>query len=365
MTTETLLRAQDFDLSIEDVVADPAFHSEFPQVDLPFQITIGGLTMEGISISLTKALASGRLPPDLEYQDELVSLRFDFDGFSITLFADAILSQDVNDPSAPVSVFFTHPTDGHLSPLRYLINSYVAGDTVTLGQLLSTGTGPGQIKTHAAAPIAKPKRKLWRVGVLAVLGFLFGFLATDMIYQRVLLSTEPRPLVISPEVQTLRATASGQLALINPQAGAGDVAFSLLTNRGELVSLRMPCACDATLASGAFEGATVLSGDPILDLTPANAVPLAQARLSQKGLARFLAGDQAEVVFANGGVLPVALQMDTSQPTPTATVLWPAGASLPDEGSVARLRFNKLEGRAARALKAQLTSISTRLTTLF
>ena len=70
MTTDTLLREPFLNTDTEDQSdVGLAFQSEFPQVKLPFQISIGGLNMEGISISLTKALVSGRLPPDLEYQD--------------------------------------------------------------------------------------------------------------------------------------------------------------------------------------------------------------------------------------------------------------------------------------------------------
>lgn len=362
MTTDTLLREPETGFDTEGMDAELAFHSEFPQVKLPFQITIGGLIMDGISISLTKALVSGRLPPDLEYQDELVSMRFDFDGFSVTLFADAILSQDASDPNAPVSVFFTHPTDGHLSPLRYLINSFIAGDTVTLGQLLSNGAAPSQVRPHVARK--KPRRGLvsWNVAMLALLGLLFGFAATDLVYQRLLLTQEARPLVITQEVQTLRATAPGQIALLNPDAAEGEVAYKLLTNRGDLLSLRMPCTCASDLAEGAFVGATVLSGDPILTLSSEQSVSLAQARLSQRGLSRYLAGDQAEVVFANGAVIPVTLAIDTSKAQPTATILWPDGTRVSADGTIARLRFNKLNGRLARSVKSRLTDYASLIT---
>ncbi|WP_370229299.1 hypothetical protein [Cognatishimia sp.] len=365
MTVNTLLRVPEFDLAPEEALTDPGFHSEFPQVNLPFQITIGGLTMDGISISLTKALASGRLPADLEYQDELVSLRFDFDGFSITLYADAILSQDANDAQAPVSVFFTHPTDGHLSPLRYLINSFVAGDTVTMGHLLSSGAAPEQVRPQASTPAAKPARKPLRILLLALLGFGFGFAATDMIYHRVLLSHEPRPLTITQDSQALRATASGQIALINPQAAQGDVAYSLLANRGDLVSVRMPCDCAADPAQGAFQGATVLSGDPILLLTSDTVSATAQLRLSQRGLSRYLAGDQAEVVLADGRIVPVDLRIETPDAQTTATVIWPQDTQAPDPDSIALLRFNKLNGRFVRTLSARLTEVRARLLNKF
>ena len=357
MTTDTLLREQDLGYESEDVDAELAFHSEFPQVHLPFQITIGGLTMEGISISLTKALVAGRLPPDLEYQDELVSLRFDFDGFSVTLFADAILSQDVQDPQAPVSVFFTHPTDGHLSPLRYLVNSFIAGDTVTLGQLLSTGAAPSQVSPQVARKAQGGSLVSWTTVMLALLGLLFGFAATDLVYQRVILTQEARPLVITQDVQTLRATASGQIAMVNPDAAEGEVAYTLITNRGDFLSLRMPCDCASELADGAFAGATVLGGDPILTLLPQDSTPVAYAQLSQRGLERYLAGDQAEVVFASGRVVPVALRMDTSKAQPRATIVWPHGVSVPSGGTIARLRFNKLNGRMARSVKSRLSEL--------
>ena len=358
MTTDTLLREPFLNTDTEDQSdAGLAFQSEFPQVKLPFQISIGGLNLEGISISLTKALVSGRLPRDLEYQDELVSLRFDFDGFSVTLFADAILSQDTNDPSAPISVFFTHPTDGHLSPLRYLINSFIAGDTVTLGQLLSTGAAPSQLRPNPPKNVPRRIQVSMRVVALAGLGLLFGMVASDLVYQRLILSYEPRPLVISSSDQMLRATAAGQITFLNPGAAEGDIAFTLVSNRGEFFSLRMPCACESTIAGGLFEGATVLSGDPVLALQ-SESQPVVQADLSQAGLARFFRGDQAEVVTPEGRIQPVRLRLDTSTARPLATVVFPENAKPLVTGQIARLRFNKMNGRVSRYLKSRLAEIA-------
>lgn len=358
MTTDTLFKEplSGFDDSGYGT-SELAFHSEFPQVKLPFQITIGGLHFEGISISLTKALVSGQLPSELDYQDELVSLRFDFDGFSVTLFADAILSQDASEPGAPISVFFTHPTDGHLAPLRYLINSFIAGDTITLGQLLSTGAAPSAVRPHVARKPRSVAALSWRVALFGLLGFLFALAAVDLTYQRLILTQEPRALVISQQTQNLRATASGQIAFLNPGAAEGDVAFTLVTNDGNFFSLRMPCACKSRVADGLFEGATVLSGDTVLTLVQSDTAPIAQTRLSQRGLTRHLAGDQAEVVFTDGRVMPVALGIDLSKAQPIATVRWPDAATFPDQGQIAQLRFNKLNGRMAQSLKSRLSEI--------
>ena len=124
----------------------------------------------------------------------------------------------------------------------------------------------------------------------------------------------------------------------------------------------MPCTCTSDLAKGVFVGATVLSGDPILMLFSDQSEPLAQARLSQRGLTRYLAGDQAEVVFVTGAVIPVTLAIDTSKAQPTATILWPEGTRVPADGTIARLRFNKLNGRLARSVKSRLTGYASLIT---
>jgi hypothetical protein len=93
-------------------------------------------------------------------------------------------------------------------------------------------------------------------------------------------------------------------------------------------------------------------------LHPKDADPVATARLSFRGLERYLAGDQAEVVFVDGAVVPVSLKMDTSEVQPTAKIEWPGQFVFPPEGTVARLRFNKLNGSLVRSLKSRFDALT-------
>lgn len=325
-----------------------AFHSDYPQIKMPFQVVIGGIHMDGLSLSLTKALVAGKLPEDLEYQDELISLRFDFDGFSITLFADAILSQDSTDLSAPISVFFTNPTDAHLNPLRYLINSYISGETVTLGHLLSVGATPQVESVSSPVKPLQERRSLFQAALFVGLGIAFLWLATGLVRERILLSYEPQPIQLMANEMALRATAAGQLLSLNTHAREGEIAFGIMSNAGEVINLRMPCDCEARQADRSFQGASVLAGEAVLYLSNGPSL-FADHKLSSAGTKRLLAGDQAELVLGDGTVYPVELSLLSADAASTVRVEFPPELRVEGGPDLAQLRFNRLSPETQRA----------------
>ncbi|MGR3837778.1 MAG: hypothetical protein ACU0A2_05445 [Cognatishimia sp.] len=344
-------------LDTEPRAEDPelSFHSDFPQVKIPFQATIAGVQMDGISLSQTKALVQGVLPEHLDYQDDLISLRFDFDGFSISLFADAILAQDRKAPNAPIAAYFSQPTDAHFLPLRYLVNSFLAGDVVTVGQLLSTGAQEQDIEASPDRP-PKPRSKL-RLLALWAMGPLLIYLVSQLFLSNALYTYGPHPVVFAHSEQALRATVSGQIVALNPNARAGEIGYTLMGNTGELVSPRMPCNCLSEASEGVFVGATVMAGEPVLNIRDRHAPIEATVTLSQRGLAHHLAGARAELLLRDGRVVPVELATrGKDAATMAADVRLP---DLPDitDGDIARLRFNRLPaalGRAAHSFKSRM-----------
>lgn len=322
------------------------YQDEFPQVKLAFQAVVGGLHLEGISLSLDKALVHGELPHDLEYQDELISLRFDFEGYALTLFADVILTQESDAPHAPITLHFTNPSDPHLAPLRYLINSYIAGDLVTVGNLLSHQRAIHHRET-ISEPDPRPQTVRFAARLLLILALSLGLfaLAAQTFYERIILSYEPNPVQITLPEYPLRARASGQIAYMNANAAKGDVAVTQIANSGVVFDLVMPCDCQAVVAPGVFEGATMLAGDRIFTLYERLGPLSAEIRLSENGIARYLAGDHASLEFANGQTVPVsigstaagqdgAMRLTLIQPDPELVGQ--------DQTRIGRLRFSKI-----------------------
>lgn len=323
---------------------------EHPQLEIPFSVKIGDRRLGGRSLSLTHAVAEGLLPPALNGAVEPATIRFDFHGFSVQLFADVAIHKegDAGDPS--VILRFNDPTGSHLAPLRYVLNSYLAGDMVSMGGLLGY-TGPVQVKSKAKAapdPFSVRLGRFARRSAVVAASVALIAVAGGGIYERLTLGYEPRPVTIGPSGSTLRATAAGQITYVDRNASAGDVIYSISANSGDFLSVKMPCDCTVDALPDFFEGATVMTGTPLVTLVDPSAPLTAQTELTFEGVATFLEGAQPELVFSDGTVLPVGLELmqaaDTtvrSEETVRAMVELPA--SLPPvaaANATAQLRMN-------------------------
>lgn len=326
------------------------YQDEHPQLQIPFTVQVGERRMEGKSISVTHANVSGLLPPAEHGARETAVLRFDFEGFSVNLYAEVDVEKVGASDTADISLRFCDPVGSHLAPLRYIMNSHLAGDLVTVGRILGY-TGPTQVKENK--PAARPgltKRVGNGVRHLAVLGLSAGliFLAANIVQDRFVFSYEARPVMLGISGDTLRATAAGQISYANDQARFGEVAYSINANSGNLLSVQMPCECEMQALPGFYEGATILAGTPLIKLIRSDASVEATTQISFEGAARLLAGDQAELVLNDGQVVPVIVDLtehaDVAQNvnflTAQITPVDPARAELVVD-QTARLRFRR------------------------
>ena len=326
------------------------YKDEHPQLQIPFTAQIRDRRLEGKSISVTQAIVSGLLPPSGDGARDTVVLRFDFEGFSVSIFAEVQIEKLGASDSSEICLRFCEPTASHLAPLRYIMNSHLAGDLVTVGRFLGY-TGPTQIKQNAPAAksgmmsgAGKGLRHLALLGLSAALIFM----AATVIRERVVFSYEARPVTLNASGDTMRATAAGQVSFINENARFGEVAYSISANSGELLSVRMPCDCEVSLQPGFYEGATVLAGTPLLTLARPDAPVQATTQISLEGAARILAGDEAELVLRDGRIVPVAIDlMDQTDNTPSVDLVG-AQITLVDPameetviGETGRLRFRR------------------------
>ncbi len=322
------------------------FEDEHPQLKLPFTAAIGDRKLEGESLSITKAIVSGLLPPFDGEQEELVSLRFDFDGFSINMFIEAFVTQSGESDDPRVTLRFADPTGEHLAALRYILNSFIAGHVVNMGQLLGF-TGPTVVRSQPKPLETPTSRRIMnglRAGAVFVAGVTLVYAATTVVYNRVAFLYEANPVVLSVEGPSLRATSAGQITFINTEAGQGDVAYSILSTSGDLLSTQMPCDCQIVLAEGMTTGATVLAGDPVLQLANEGAGFVGEATVSDEGMARIIAGDTAELEMASGQIVPVSLTFKQTAAlggigVPAKVVVSEEFESATQSGDVGRLRF--------------------------
>lgn len=327
------------------------YEDEHPQLQMPFTAQIGDRRFEGTSISVTHAKVSGLVPPSDNGTRGSAVLRFDFEGFSVNLYADVEIEKRGASDNADICLRFTDPVGSHLAPLRYIMNSHLAGDLVTVGRFLGY-TGPTEVKQKA--PPAKPGiaqrlgNTLRKAGLVA-LSLVLMAMAGNVIHQRVMFSYEARPVTFVTSGETLRATAAGQISYADENARFGEVAYSISANSGDLLSVRMPCECEIIPLAEFYEGATILAGTPLVKLVATEATVEGTAQISFEGAARLLAGDQPELVLSNGQTVPVSIDLSgQSEATQTTTPFLTAQVTLLDPtqadavvDQTGRLRFRR------------------------
>ncbi|WP_134643113.1 hypothetical protein [Pseudaestuariivita atlantica] len=290
--------------------AQPAIASSFvtekehPICPIPFTVQIGDDKMEGTGLSLTHAYVRVPVSPDegLIGTRHLASIQFQFEGFQLDLTPEVIIAR--GREHGEVALEFADPTGAHLPQLRYVINSFIAGDFVTLGAFLSY-TGPVKPKSPKAQAGEKKRNYVKSLGVILVSLMLIA-VALNIVMQRYIHSYEPRPVFIAQAGQELRSTSAGQITYLNPEAGEGEVIYSISANSGDILNFQLPCDCTITLADGVFEGATVLPSDPVLSFHQRGETRVqVEAMMSVEGLSRAVNGENVSIVMSDGRVLPV------------------------------------------------------------
>ncbi len=274
---------------------------DHPVIQVPFMLEIDGRSYRGHGLSLVMAEMGGLVDPALDGQGRLIHLLFAFDGFHIALSLEGVV-QAVDRDAGRATVVFSDPTGPHLPQLRHILNSYIAGDLVTLGQTLGVaGASPKAAGSKAALP-ATPVAVLRRVwGTLVMGGLTVALLASvaAIVFGRVYATPVAAPAQVRVDGTTLGAVAAGQIDYINPAAQMGEVAFSLRATSGQMMSITMPCDCVATLA-GPGVGATVLPGAPVLQLAQADAGLVLTGTVPREELFALAAADHVMVAFADG-----------------------------------------------------------------
>lgn len=282
---------------------DFVYGAEHPVLPIPFKAQIGEHRLDGVELSVTAAYVAitGTLDPAWVGHKEIVKLQFDFQGFSVTLFPEIVVTGSRHE--GEMTMQFMDPAGAHLPQLRYIINGYIAGDLATLGGMLSY-TGPTQPKPQAVPDSVSKMFRIRGFGV-AALSFALILATAGVLYYRLTQSYEPRPVFIERVGKEMRASAAGQVAFLNPKAKAGEVVFTINSNSGDVLNFQLPCDCEVTVTDGVFEGATVLPIDSILTFFDSTFGVRVQTQMSIEGLAQVMTGDRAYLDVNDGRTVPV------------------------------------------------------------
>ncbi|MFT5797423.1 MAG: alginate biosynthesis protein Alg44 [Candidatus Azotimanducaceae bacterium] len=286
------------------------FENEHPMLTMPFSMKLGDQRINGIRISVTDlemAVPSGTM---VAGRKGVVTLTFPFEGFEIS-FAAQVTATDRGDVNTSV-LLFSEPTGAHLAQLRYIMNSYIGGDIVTLNGLMSY-SGPTQPKSPKTASKKSIRDRIRSIGV-ALLSLMLALIAVTVVFSRYNSAYEQHPVFIDRAGLPMLATVSGQLTYLNADAPAGEVAYSIASNTGDVLSFQMPRDGEVALASEIFEGATVLPTDLIMTILDIKSLLRLRTLISIEGLTRALQGDAATLELSDGRTMPVTIKVrDTTR----------------------------------------------------
>ena len=336
------------EVEMVEIPSEFGFETEHPVIAMPFKVQFGENRLDGIELSVTAAYVAiaGKLDPAWVGHKEFLKIQFDFQGFSVSIFPEVMVAGARRD--GEMTLQFLDPAGAHLPQLRYVLNSYIAGDFVSLGGLMAY-SGPTQPKVAKSVEGTASKFRIRSLAV-AVMSMTLIVVAAGVIANRYTQSYESRPVFVERLGNEMRASTAGQVAFLNPQAKKGEVVFSINANTGDVLSFQLPCDCEVAVTKGIFVGATVLPIDSILSFFGTTVEPSVETQMSIEGLARAMSGDTAYLDMADGRSIRVAvvatsatnaaaLQGDLFVPVdlvPDAGVLGPD-----DIGKSARLRLSK------------------------
>lgn len=284
--------------------------NEHPMLTMPFTVKIGDERIEGTRISVAEVEAAGLKGRVVAGNKYLATISFPFEDFAITLTAQ-LTATDRGEGDNCI-MLFSEPTGAHLAQLRYIMNSYIAGDLVTLNGLMSY-SGATQPKAPKAVA-RKRKRDRVRSIVVALASLAIALVAATVVLSRYTSDYEMHPVFIDRAGLPMQATVAGQVTYLNPKAAVGEVAYSIASNTGDVLSFQMPRAGEVVLASEIFEGATVLPTDLILTILDVNSLLRLRTLISIEGLTRALQGDVATIELSDGRRLPATIKVrDTTR----------------------------------------------------
>ena len=284
-----------------------AVENEHPMIAAQFVLTLNGACYVGTALSLTKLSAQLQKGEGLAPGARGIGLmQFVFDGFTLSIQPE-LVAQEM-DVQGTTTFLFADPTGAHLPQLRYILNSVIAGDVVSLDGVMSY-SGPLAPKEPKPEPEATWRDRARPLAGLAISAMLvIG--ASALVASRYMTEYEFYPVSVTRDGQTMRATAAGQIAYLNPEAGQGEVAFSVNSNTGDVLNFTMPCDCDAIVQSGIAEGSTVLRTDLVMTIFDNMSSPRVETLMSVEGLGRALRGDAVHMEMTDGRSIPVRVVTD-------------------------------------------------------
>lgn len=281
---------------------------DHPVLEIPYTVIIDGRQYAGKELSLVEAKISGLSAPELHGTNRLVILQFPFSGFSIALQIEAKIKRLENAYNELV-LSFTNPTASHLSQLRYILNSHIAGEIVTTADILAVADDEDKPKKQKNAEaenrfltiVNRVVRGTFALGAVAGLAAMVSVIA----YNKFFVSEVPSLGTVLIEGQQIRSVVSGQISRLSPNASLGEPLAVVQSSQGEFHIISMPCDCAVDLGRSAV-GDTILTGELIATLSSDADQAFVQIAVPSEQVKKMLDGGIMEFHLANGEVLSVS-----------------------------------------------------------
>lgn len=275
-------------------LAGPTDH---PVIAIPFHVEINGRQYIGRGVSLVRAEISGLIDPQMLGQQRIAWFVFRFQGFTVGLPVEVRI-QDIETAKGTAALEFLDPMGEHLPQLRHLVNAFIAGDLVTLGNVLAARP-PVTAKPRGPQDNGRHLRRFGGTLVLLVLTAALVALVATKVFDRVFTYRLAAPVAAGFDGRTLAATATGQIEFLDPEAKSGEVAYAIRANTGQTLSVVQPCDCRVEVL-GVEVGSTVFAGDPVLRVSERDAAIVLAGSIRPEEMLELARASSFDITFADG-----------------------------------------------------------------
>lgn len=277
-----------------------------PLLDMPFTVSFGGRNFSGTQISLVEAVIHDVQNTDIEASSCLAVFLFPFNDLVIGLKIDIDIYRDEQTHDT-LLLKFSDPTGAHLAQLRYILNSYIAGDIINAGEVLQIVNEEEKPKKHISIEDKRGLPWLTRVirgtfATAAVAGLVL--IVSSLAYNKFFVSEVPGLATVVSDGQVVRSAVSGQILRLSPEAKKGEVLAVIQSSRGEFYTVAMPCDCVMSFGENSV-GNTILSGDAIATLSSKEDAVFVQASIPASLAKKMLGGAIVEFALPDGRVFDI------------------------------------------------------------
>lgn len=293
------------------IVHESEAQRQYVRLQLPVELEIGGKrylgedwSSGGVALKWpVEELRSDHTPIRMEKHFHAVVL-FKFDVFQINLPVE-LEARNVSAEKGRVGCRFVNLTAGQISLLQFIVNAYITGEIVRMGDIIGV-VARNNFTDKRALPSATEgltsgqlfKRKLSKMFNWAL---VFGASGGLLLY--IVLGLWERNFIVTADTATVMAES---LLVESPKAGKlyyqpikpgtrvnkGAPLLMVETSKGNMESVDSPCDC-VVRERLSDNHAQVGTGDAVLRLMSTESAPYVQAELPYKQALRLNAGDEA------------------------------------------------------------------------